>query len=166
MSKLTCKLWSQESPMNLDCIRHDCQISFEISFEGLFFTLQCVLLYPTALTTTTSRLSVQTQRCGHFSATCFKLISLGAYPHLRNVFSDYTLSDGNQMFLFVKSQIYWVQMVFRYSRSTPEHYQITLFRTFSEITTFPRVFRWKTDSDILARAKSDGYQFTSQSIFR
>jgi len=68
------------------------------------------------------------------------------------------------MFLFVESQIYCVQMVFRYSRSTPEHFQITLFRTFSEVITFPRVFRsfpfrWKTDSDILVRAKSDGCRF-------
>jgi len=55
-------------------------------------------------------------------------------------------------------------MVFRYSRSAPEHFQITLFQKFSDVNTFSWVFksfpfRLKTDSDIRFRAKSDGCRF-------
>ena len=90
-------------------------------------------MYPTALTTTISRLSVQTQR-RHFLAMCFKLISLGAYPKLRNVINALAnnLFQSNSGFSVSELfQITHCQMVIRCSYLWKVRY--TEFRWYSDI---------------------------------
>jgi len=72
--------------------------------------------------------------------------------------SEYTLSDGNRMFLFVESD--GVQIFQIHSRAFSDY----IVPKFSDVSTLPWVFKsfpfmLKADADIRFRAKSDGCRF-------